>query len=96
MIEFINGKQYWGTDGELPKSEYKSIIIQIGARKISLPLAALDNLFQPSIYSTIVHIDFPNDIIYIEASNSDGAGAYDVMWRVEKGVYKDRFIAYGW
>lgn len=96
VIQFINGKQYWGTDGELPKSEYNSIIIQIGARKISLPPSALENLFQPTIYSTIVHIDFSNDIVYIQASNSDGAGTYDVIWRVEKGVYKDRFIAYGW
>jgi len=96
FIQFINGKQYWGTDGEIPKTEYSSIIIQIGARKITLPPAALENLFQPDTYSTIVHIDFSNDIIYIQASNSDGAGAYEVLWRVEKGVYKDRFVAYGW
>src|SRR5215831_13254846 len=95
-ILFINGKQYWGTDGEMPKTEYSSIIIQIGARKITLPPSALENLFQPSTYSTLVHIDSSNDVIYIEASNSDGAGAYSVLWRVEKGVYKDRFVAYGW
>ena len=96
VIQFINDKQYWGSDGELPKTEYSSIIIQIGARKIFLPSSALENLFQPTIYSTIVHIDFSNDIIYIQASNSDGAGAYDVIWRIEKGIYKDRLIAYGW
>src|SRR4030095_9648087 len=29
-IELINGKQYWGTDGEIPKLEYKSIVAFIG------------------------------------------------------------------
>ena len=34
QIELINGKPIWGTDGELPHSEYKSIIVSIGQRKI--------------------------------------------------------------
>ena len=27
--------------------------------------------------------------------NSDGAGSYEVIWKIEKGVYKERYIAYG-
>jgi len=27
--------------------------------------------------------------------NSDGAGSYLVIWRIEKGTYKDRLVAYG-
>jgi|GEM_PF-4799145 hypothetical protein len=37
QISAINGKEYWGTDGDLPKREYKSIVIFVGARKITLP-----------------------------------------------------------
>lgn len=36
-----------------------------------------------------------NDIFYIRSQNSDGAGAYDVVWRVVKGMYTDRDIEYG-
>jgi hypothetical protein len=91
----INGKQYWGTDGEQPRTEYKSIVILNGSRKIVLPHTAFDNLFEPTIYNTEAHYDPLNDIFYIRSQNSDGAGAYDVVWRVVKGMYTDRDIEYG-
>lgn len=91
-IARINGKPYWGTDGEMPRHEYKSITILIGTRKIILPHAAFDNLFEPTIWNTEVHYDRVSDIIYIRSQNSDGAGSYDVIWRIVKGVYTDRDI----
>src|SRR5215218_6309995 len=30
QIELVNGKELWGTDGEMPHTEYKSIVIFIG------------------------------------------------------------------
>jgi hypothetical protein len=95
QIELIDGKQYWGTDGGLPTTAYQSVVIQIGTKTMRLPAAALSNLFEPSLYSTTVNYDQQNDILYIQSMNSDGAGAYGVVWRIEKGVYKDRYIAYG-
>jgi hypothetical protein len=95
FIQFINGKQYWGTDGEQPKTEYKSILIIIGNRKITLPWAAIENLFEPSIYNTQVNYDRKNDILYIQSYNSDGAGGYEVIWRIGGGTYKDRYIFNG-
>ena len=94
-IKLINGKQYWGTDGEMPKSEYKSIIIDFGRRKIILPKVALDNLFEPNLTNTEVNYDQINDVSYIQSMNSDGAGGYQVIWKIDKGIYKNRFIAYG-
>jgi hypothetical protein len=95
QVQFVNGKQYWGTDGEQPKTEYKSILIIIANRKITLPWTAIENLFEPNIYNTQVNYDRKNDILYIQSMNSDGAGAYEVIWRIEEGVYKDRYIFYG-
>jgi hypothetical protein len=95
QIQFVNGKQYWGTDGEQPKTEYKSIVIIIANRKITFPLAAIENLFEPSINNTEVNYDSQNDILYIQSVNSDEAGGYEVIWRIEKGVYKDRYIFNG-
>ena len=95
QIELINGKQYWGMDGEAPTREYRSITIHLGTRTIELPRIALSNLFQPSEYHTKVNYDRQNDILYISSENSDGAGGYSVVWRVEKGEYSDRYITHG-
>jgi hypothetical protein len=94
-IEFINGKQYWGTDGPMPKTAYKSIVVYMKGGQIILPPTATANLFEPSLYNTQAYYDKLNDILYIESMNSDGAGAYEVIWKIEKGIYKDRLIMYG-
>lgn len=95
QIELVDNKKYWGRDGGVPTSEYKSIEVTIGQNKISLPKTALKNLYEPSLYNTEVNYDKTNDIIYIQSMNSDGAGSYEVIWKIEKGVYRDRYIAYG-
>jgi len=94
-IQSINGKQYWGTDGRMPATEYKSIHIIMGNKEFLLPKAATENLFEPSIGAAQVNYDKKNDVLYIQSSNSDGAGSYEVIWRIEKGSYTDRYIAYG-
>ena len=91
----IDGKDYWGTDGEMPKTEYKSITIIFNDTKLQLPKEALENLFEPNLSLTKVNFDKDKDIIYISAMNSDGAGGYLVIWKIEKGIYKERFVAYG-
>ncbi len=98
QLEYVNGEKYWGTDGEIPKSEYKSIEIYIGTKKVVLPKKAIANLFdftEMNLDKTQVNYDEKNDIFYIQSMNSDGAGAYEVIWKIEKGIYKDRFVAYG-
>lgn len=94
-IKLIDNQQYWGTDGELPKTEYKSIKIKTAGRLITLPKSALKNLYEPTLRNTQVHYDTLNNIIYIQSMNSDGAGGYEVIWKIENGVYKERFVAYG-
>lgn len=95
QIELIDNKKYWGRDGGLPTTQFENIGIKVGQKTIILPKSALEGLYEPSIYSAEVNYDKTNDTFYIQTMNSDGAGSYLVVWRVEKGVYKDRFIAYG-
>jgi hypothetical protein len=95
QVQFIDNKEFWGTDGGMPTMEYKSIRVKIGQKVIELPAAALASLFEPSIGNTRVNFDREKNILYIQSSNSDGAGSYEVIWKIEKGVYKDRFIVYG-
>lgn len=95
QIKFIDNKKYWGTDGGLPNTEYKSIDVFIGKTKVTLPKSALTNLYEINLYSSQVNHDKENDIIYIQCMNSDGAGGYEVIWKIEKTVYKERYIVYG-
>jgi hypothetical protein len=95
QILLIDNRKYWGTDGGLPKTEYKSIDVYLGQTKVTLPESALENLYEVSLNNSQVNYDKANDIIYIHSMNSDGAGGYEVVWKIEKGVYKERHIAYG-
>ncbi|MBX2920678.1 MAG: hypothetical protein KF746_00700 [Chitinophagaceae bacterium] len=95
QIELIDNKKYWGTDGGMPAIEYSFIVIKTGREIFQLPEQALKNLFEPNLYNTEVNFDAENNILYIQSMNSDGAGAYHVIWKVENGIYKERYIAYG-
>lgn len=95
QIEFIDNNQYWGMDGGMPKTQFEKVIIKIGQKTITLPQSALIGLYEPSIYNAVVNYDKLTDTFYIQTLNSDGAGSYFVIWKIEKGIYKDRLIAYG-
>lgn len=87
FLEKINGKEIWGTDGNIPKKQYGQITLTLGKDKIHLPI---DNLFEPNLDYSTVNIDIKNRTIYISAINSDGAGGYAVLWIVENGIFKKR------
>ena len=94
IIEKIDGKPFWGTDGEIPREEYKNIQIYINGKQVFIPKSAYDDLYEPTFYTehNSVHYDKEHDSYYIVAINSDGAGTYMVCWQIEKGVYKGRKI----
>jgi hypothetical protein len=94
-IEFIDNKQYWGTDGGLPTMEYSGIKIKIGRIVFVAPKLATENLYEPNLDTVEVNYDKEKGMIYIQTMNSDGAGAYFVVWKFKNGVYQDRLIAYG-
>lgn len=95
LIELIDNKPYYGRDGAMPDTEYSRIQVIAGTTKIDLPKEALTNLYEPNLATMTAHHDIKNNIVYIMAFNGDGAGAYCVIWKIEKGVYKERFITAG-
>lgn len=95
QLQKIDGKHFWGTDGNLPTTEYQGISIKINNSTLQLPKESFEDLFEPNLANTKVNYNNNDDIIYISAMNSDGAGGYLVVWKVENGKYKERFIAYG-
>ena len=88
-LEKINGKEIWGTDGTVPTTEYGQITLTIGNEEIHLPK---DNLFEPNLELTTVHVDKKTKTLSIIAMNSDGVGGYAVLWIIENGKFKQQII----
>jgi hypothetical protein len=94
-IELIDNKQYWGTDGEMPTTQFDQIILKIGQTNITLPKKATVGLYEPRLSNAEAHFDRKTNTIYIQTSNSDAAGYYEVIWKIQNGIYQDRLVAYG-
>ena len=91
----IDDKEIFGTDGDFPKIEYRSISINVGSKETAIPKEQLQNLYEPNFEHTRVNYDVKNKTLYIQSLNSDGAGGYAVIWIIENGVFKKRIISRG-
>ena len=91
----IDGKSAQGTDTSfIPENHYKSIIVTINGKNVSIPKSAYDDLYEVAMYTenNAVYYDKEEDTIYIIAHNGSGAYAYEVCWQIVKGEYKTRII----
>lgn len=79
----IDGHSMWGTDGEIPKFQYGKIELKMGDKIIELPMKGLYN---PNLDFTELNYDITSNTIYINTTNSDGAGSYAVLWVVRNGI----------
>ena len=91
IVELIDGKRVWGTDGGLPKISISRVEVIIKGEKVIIPPSAYDDLYEPSFNTTQIYIRDDN-IIYIEMTNSDGAGGYSIIWTIKNGKYFGRNI----
>lgn len=107
----IDGKTFYGTDGGVPRFQYSSIYLKINGMKKYVPKAMIVDMYEPS-FSTprgnkhvkvpegycdapAVHITKEGTII-LRMDNSDGAGAYSVIWFFDKyGELVERIVSYG-
>jgi hypothetical protein len=90
-LKKIDGKFIWGTDGEVPKTTISSLKIIRKGEVITVPQSALNNLYEPR-FETLKVFAGANDSIYIELDNSDGAGAYSIIWTIKGNKYLKKFI----
>ena len=91
----IDGKSAQGTDTSfIPENHYKSIIVTINGKNVSIPKSAYDDLYQVWVnpYNNEVYYDKEDDVLYIFVRCGDGANAYKVCWQIVKGEYKTRII----
>ena len=94
-IEVIDDALLYGTDGKMPTTEYRSIVINIHGKQVSLPKDAYSDLYQPTFLTdhNSVYYDKESDILYIVANNNYAERPYKVCWQIEKGVYKGRKVS---
>ena len=94
-VEVIDDQLPYGTDGKMPTTEYKSIVINIHGKQVSLPKDAYSDLYEPTFLTdhNSVYYDKESDILYIVANNNYAERPYKVCWQIEKGVYKGRKVS---
>jgi len=95
-VKSIDGKFPWGTDGNIPRIEYKFIQFKSGKQTLNFERMSFEDLFEPNFNMTRACIDTSTQKIYLEAINSDGAGAYSVAWTIKNGkiISRDTFIPF--
>ncbi len=80
----IDGKPFWGSDGQLPEDELSQIIIESGQGSTALDVSSMyEPMFdKDNIAMRIKAVPTWADFYKIRARLSDGAGAYTVEWLV--------------
>ena len=89
----IDGKRAQGASF-IPENHYKSIVVNINGKNVSIPKSAYDDLYEVWVYpyNNMVYYDKEDDVLYIFVRCGDGANAYKVCWQIVKGEYKTRII----
>ncbi len=99
----IDGKRFWGTDGDLPREELADLSVIIDGENVTIPRDASSDLYNPNLWSLHgkqreLHI-YPQVArskdrkrVYVHMTNSDGAGGYDVVWIFLQGKYQRRVV----
>ena len=76
----------------IPENHYKSIIVTMKGKNVSIPKSAYDDLYQIFYFSSSVYYDKEAEALYILAHNSENASAYEVCWQIVKDKYITRII----
>ena len=85
----INGRRIYGTDGNIPKTEIKGIDVKINRKAIDVSKVLYEDLFECD--NNIVINKNKSDYI-VHQWNSDGAGAYLLVWVFGNQKLKQRLI----
>jgi hypothetical protein len=107
----IDGKPYFGTYGEVPKTTIESITVIVDKDTIAIPATAYADLYEPdftyrdksgatkSYNKVLLSSETKNgprgERMYIYMLNRDPQGSYEVTWVIENKKYLRRVIDFG-
>lgn len=90
-LYFIDGKVFWGTDGPIPQKSISKLMLVKNGKSICIPTDAFNDLYEPNLETLSVCYG-PENTLYISMNNSDGAGAYSIVWAFKDYKYYSRYI----
>ena len=92
FLETVDGHDVHGTDGEVP-SKTLALSLTLDGQPVALPAEATQDLYQPNLDSLILLAPAgKTGQAFIAMMNSDGAGAYCVIWAFYGGKYTGRSV----
>lgn len=91
-LSAINSRPFWGTDGGVPTRRYKHLTCYWRGAQVSAPDSVMNDVFEPNLELTHIWYDPHHQRWFIEATNSDGAGGYEIAWMFDQGAYKTRCV----
>lgn len=91
----VDGRPAIGTDGNIPGVEIDSMRFYLDGKKIKIPSRLYADCFEPNFGDDYVTLKFGRDLqsVIISMSGSDGAGGYQVIWRLRKNGQHRRSIS---
>jgi len=95
IVTSIDGWREWfGTDGEIPRVEIVSMVITFGAKRFVIPRKLYADCFNPAFQKTnfIAKLNDAADTLFVFMAGSDAAGAYQVMWVLRNDGRHSRFV----
>ena len=93
----VDGRPAIGTDGNIPAVEIVSMRFYLDGKEIKVPARLYADCFDPNLGNDYVTLEFERGFgsVVVTMSGSDGAGGYQVTWRLRKNGRHSRAINLG-
>ena len=85
----INGRHMWGTDGFWPQNEVRTIRLTIQGVPVPIHEVFYSDIFDCTNTYKVYHY---NNLFVVHQWNSDGAGAYELLWVFDKNGVRQRLV----
>ncbi|MEM9820618.1 MAG: hypothetical protein AAF985_06080 [Bacteroidota bacterium] len=85
----IDGRRFFGTDGTIPKIEVEDVEVTISGKPIIIHQIFYADLFECQNSFDIYRVE---DTFFIHQWNSDGAGAYEIVWVIDEHGLQQRLV----
>jgi hypothetical protein len=89
VVILVDGRHPWGTDGNLPKSEVEKITVSIEGNIIDIPKILYGDIFECDNDFDVYRV---GDTFFVHQWNSDGAGAYEIIWVITREGVIQRLV----
>lgn len=88
-VAAIAGRPVWGTDGDFPRTQVKGVKAIVEGQKIEINKALYSDIFE---CTNTFDVYKSGDAYIVYQWNSDGAGAYQVVWVFTKDGLMQRLV----